>query len=478
MKKIAYLLTILMVTFSLFTACESSLQEEVFTQLGPSNFFKSEQDAFALLNSAYAVDQQQFGGRNYLLLAELPTDILIERSGGLRRLAQPIEDFTWDATHSFFSNAWNDAYRAINRANVAIDNIPDIDMNESLKQRLIGEAQFIRASSYSYLYNYFGPTPLETSSDVDLSDKPSRASEEKFKKFVTDELRASSEILPEQADQYGRATKGTALAVLCKFHLNNKQWQEAADVAKEIMDSGTYALFDGAKRTDLFKVENERNSEFIYVRPHLPQSGLGNSYLAHAAPPDYKFKFPPKENFAAQYKTLSKFLNSFPPGDQRKEAIITEYEDTNGNIVQLEEDDARSFKFQEDPNGTGRTLGNDEPVIRYADILLTRAEALNELDGPTQESINLINMVREKAGVDPLNLADFSSKASLRDAILDERGWEFFTEALRREDLIRHGKFIELAKQRGKTAFDYQVRYPIPQSEIDKNPNLEQNEGY
>jgi hypothetical protein len=123
-------------------------------------------------------------------------------------------------------------------------------------------------------------------------------------------------------------------------------------------------------------------------------------------------------------------------------------------------------------------MGNDFPIIRYADILLSRAEALNELAGPSEEAISLINLVRQVAGVPPVLLSDFNGKEELRDHILDERSWEFFTEELRRQDLIRHGKFIELANERGKSAFDYHVLFPIPQNEIDRNPNLEQNPGY
>jgi hypothetical protein len=75
-------------------------------------------------------------------------------------------------------------------------------------------------------------------------------------------------------------------------------------------------------------------------------------------------------------------------------------------------------------------------------------------------------------------LGDFGTKEALRDHLLKERGWEFFSEEVRRQDLIRHGKFIQYARERGKTAFDYQVLFPLPQSEIDRNPNLNQNEGY
>lgn len=140
--------------------------------------------------------------------------------------------------------------------------------------------------------------------------------------------------------------------------------------------------------------------------------------------------------------------------------------------------DIRNFKFKEDLTATGANSGNDFPVIRYADILLARAEALNELNGPNAESTSLLNQVREKAGITQFSIEDFESKDTLRAAIFRERLWEFSAEELQRQDLIRQGIFIQRAKDRGLTAQDFQVLFPIPQSEIDKNSNLIQNEGY
>ncbi|WP_373331374.1 RagB/SusD family nutrient uptake outer membrane protein [Salmonirosea aquatica] len=165
--------------------------------------------------------------------------------------------------------------------------------------------------------------------------------------------------------------------------------------------------------------------------------------------------------------------------------FVTEYTDTKGVKQKLLEDangkpldNARSFKYTPDPNAISQNNGNDIPEIRYADILLSRAEALNELSGPTQESIDLINQVRTRAAVPALSLADFSTKEQLRDHLLKERGWEFFTEGKRREDMIRMGTFISNAVARGKNAQPFHVLYPLPQSEIEANPNLKQNEGY
>lgn len=468
------------ISLAIFSSCKSNLDEEVYSSFGPNNFFKTAADAEALLNSAYAIEQRQGsdGFRNILLMSEVNTDLLIVREGGLRATAQPLEDFTWNPAHEFFDNAWTKHYAGVYRANLVIDNVPHIQMDEARKTIILAEARFIRASHYINLFYLFGPTPLILSSVTNASDRPERAKKEEYIDFVIKELTAVAEILPLQAINYGRATKGAAIAMLAKYQLNLKNFAAADAAADQVIALGVYKLFEAPDRTHLFAIENEQNSEFIYVRPYISQAGLGTNYLSHVAPPNYKFKGAAKTNYATQLKTLSAFLNSFDPQDQRKQAIITSYENINGQNIQLGKDDARSFKFPEDLAATGVDAGNDFPVIRYADILLTKAESRNELQGPNQESIDLINSIRVKAGVKLLVLSDFPTKESLRNHILVERGWEFFSEELRRQDLIRHGKFISEAITRGKSAADYQQLYPIPQSEIDRNSNLTQNPGY
>lgn len=472
---------ILLICTFLFTAvaCDNLLEEEVFSELGSSNFFNNAEDAEALLNATYAISQGYRDQlRDYLTFGESPTDIFIERAGAINTFMQPAEDFTWDATHPWLLGLWDRYYSAIYRANTVLEQVPNINMDEDRKQQILAEARFLRAFNYFYLYDLFGPTPLILTSETSVDDRPARAPEEEFVQFVEDEFLAVSEILPATQTQYPRATSGAALGFLTKFYLNNKKWQQAAETAKKIIDSNTYAIFQGDNRTDLFALENQMNSEFIFVSPFIPQGAIGNTYLSHAAPPGYQWKFPPKVNFAAQFKIRSAFINTFDPQDERLDAFLFEYLNQAGDTVVLGENDVRSFKYPEDPEGEGDVSGNDYPLLRYADILLSRAEALNELNGPNQESIDLINEVRQAAGVSLLQVSDFSGKEDLRDHILAERGWEFHTEALRRQDLIRHGKFIEMAKARGKAAFDYHVLFPIPQREIDTNPNLVQNEGY
>lgn len=465
-----------------FTACDDLLEPETFTTLAPDDFFNSAADAEAALNGVYAPSQGYRDlVRDYLTFGEFTTDIAIERAGAINAFTQPIEDFDFAPSHNWLQGFWVRRYNAIYRANVVLDNVPGIDMDENRKQQILAEARFLRAYNYFYLYDLFGPVPIIETSETAAADRPARPGEEEFIAFVENDLRAAGEALPPTwpAQEFGRATSGAALGYLAKFHLNNKKWAEAADAAQEIIETGVHSLFAGESRADLFALANEGHREFVFVVP-FPDNvsgGDGNTYLSHAAPPGYQFQTD-KVNFAAQFKIRSEFLGLFEPEDQRLDAFVFEYVNTNGDTVQLGQDDVRSFKYPEDPEGFGDVSGNDFPLLRYADILLSRAEALNELDGPNQESVDLINEVREAAGVDPVELSDYPDRGALRDFILDERGREFHTEALRRQDLIRHGKFIEMAQARDKPAAAHHVRFPIPQSELDRNANLEQNDGY
>ena len=137
-------------------------------------------------------------------------------------------------------------------------------------------------------------------------------------------------------------------------------------------------------------------------------------------------------------------------------------------------------KFPLDPAHIGWTEGTDVVLIRLADIILARAEALNELNGPTQASIDLINQIRIRAFGDDshnLKLGDYSTKEALRAAILQERGWELFLEGYRRLDLIRQGVYVDAMKKKGSTyVSNSQLLLPIPTSEINLNPNLTQND--
>jgi starch-binding outer membrane protein, SusD/RagB family len=210
------------------------------------------------------------------------------------------------------------------------------------------------------------------------------------------------------------------------------------------MNFNYYQLF--AQYQNMFRVENEGNKEMILVQPCRNEVGFGNWYTAGALPPNYKTSSQIPEftwttamaNFATQYKMRSSFTNTFDTvNDKRAILLIRRYVNTSGVNVNLlaTADNVRSLKYW-DNNTVGNHSGNDVPVIRYADILLTRAEALNEVKGPTQAALDLINQVRKRAGIADLTLAVATSKDVLRDLILRERGWEFYSGSRRQAQIV------------------------------------------
>ncbi|HEY4063323.1 MAG TPA: RagB/SusD family nutrient uptake outer membrane protein [Puia sp.] len=469
-----------------FSGCKKFLKEDVYTEYDPGPFLSTEDGIQKVLVGAYSRLQVTDGTMNMrddqFTLPEFPCDDFREYAGGFEQLAVPFLNFNWDPTSVFFEQIWSQMYNAVLNSNMLLDNISLIkSIPQSRAAEYIAEARFIRAAALEHLYRYFGAVPLITSSKtLDLS--PSRPTDDAFRTFIETELTAAAQDLPVKQALSGQATKGAALAMLCKFYLNTLQWQKAADAAKSVMDLQAYGLFPAIE--NLFAVQNENNNEYIFVYPCVNQYLYENDYMPHAFPPNYPIQSN-WENFGAQIALYTSFVKSFDPADRRLRMIITFYTDINGvyhNLLQdtlgKPLDDSRSFKYTPDPDAQGQNNGNDIPVIRYADILLSRAEALNELNGPNQESIDLVNQVRQRAGVSLLSLANFGSKDALRDWLLQERAWEFYGEGMRRDDLIRMNKFISGAVLRGKTAHDYQVLYPIPQPEIDANPNLKQNPGY
>ncbi|WP_318311600.1 RagB/SusD family nutrient uptake outer membrane protein [Flagellimonas crocea] len=476
------LLVIISIAFTFFVACESSLDEKTFTTLSPNDFFQTAEDVEVVLNSVYGELRYSDIKRDAVTLQEVNTDIHFERSGGIFALNQPIEEFAWTSSHGWLKNWWERRYRGIFKANTVIDNISLVDIEEGRRQEILAEARFLRAFNYYLLFDFFGPVPLVTTSQTDVKDRPSRATEVEMVSFIETEFIEASEILPVKPpkDQYGRPTKGAALSALAKFYMLNKKWQEASTTTQEVMDLGVYDLFTEGNRAELFSPENQRDNEFIFVSvmSDTPDDDTGDGWLSHVVPRGYQWQYPPRQIFAAEYKIRSEFLELFDPEDERLDAFLFEFVNVDGDTIVLGEDNVRSLKFPEYPNQEISRSSDDFPYIRYADILLSRAEALNETNGLNQESIDLLNMVREAAGVNTFAVGEFSNAEEFKNLLLDERGREFHIEALRRQDLIRHGKFVEMAIERGKPAMDYHVRYPIPQTEIERNRNLTQNEGY
>ncbi|QHV96892.1 RagB/SusD family nutrient uptake outer membrane protein [Spirosoma endbachense] len=487
MKKIVLYIAL---TCSLFvlSSCEEALEVTPKSEFSPSNVLTSEPGIKSLLFSAYAQQQTQSNSRYVINDSEVCTDMGFNTGGAENGQLITLVNFTWDPSIGTFNDdMWTPNYRTIRDANGVIDNIANVNTTDAIKKLYKAEARVLRAQAYALLYSFFGTVPLRT--PANQTGDLARSTDDELKAFIETDITQSIADLPDpgKEEAYGRLNKGNANGILAKFYLNTKQWQKAADAAKAVIDLNYYSL--NPSFVNLFRVENEgsSNREMMLALQCRPEDPFGNWYQAGALPPAYKSspQFPAyvykstMSNFATQYRLRTAFTSTFAATDKRLQLICTSYVNNSDQTVDLSTgDNARSFKYW-DNSTVGNNSGTDVPVIRYADMLLTRAEAINELNGPTTECFSLINQVRTRAGIAILTAADAPTKEAFRTAIFRERGWEFVSEGKRREDLIRQGTFISLALARGITnAKPERVLFPIPQSEIDANKLCVQNPGY
>jgi hypothetical protein len=487
-KNIKYIALCLCLTTGL-TSCKDFLKEEVFSQLAPENYLKTKEGLTSVLHETYAKAANMNSNNSIYVLGpqEFMTDILYQSGDNVEATIRNFRDYNWEANMDFLTQNWDSYYQCIRNANIVLENIPTSTLSASEKVVYEAEARFLRAVSYYKLYFNFGPVPLRTATNQSLSLP--RASEEEIKQFIAAELKFAADNLPNpgaEAQRY-KAHKAAAHGYLLKFYLNTKNWSEASNVSAHFINTyKNYSLYPEYK--DLFKVENETNSEYIWVRPAIASSDriTANSW-SNVAFPD-NFKSSPETglvfksswlNWPNEFRIYDNFYATFEEEDKRKNLLITYYINTSDQRIELKgNDNIRSFKYWPDQNHVGAAHGNDIPEIRFADILLSRAEALNELNGPTTEAISLINQVRNRAGLAGLKLENISSKEALRDLILKERGHEFYNEGHRRMDLIRTGQFVSNAQARGKNAQSHHVVFPIPQVVIDSDPAIVQNPNY
>lgn len=471
MKK--FLLTIAIFSWSL-QGCES-LDETVYSELAPA-VLNSENGALSLLNSAYSnatLVSLGNGGVQHYFMSAMPSGEAWNQGGNIEAVLGPLTNFTWDSNLSFFSEVWQAPYAAIRDANMLIANIPNTSLSEAFRNRVVAEATFIRGFSYTLLYNWFGPVPIVTEeTDEYYLPKPT---DEEFRAFIEKDLLSAAGALPVKQPDFGRASKGAALGVLAKFYLNTKQWQKAVDTAREIISLGEYEILGDYAR--VFALDNEGNKELLWV---LPRHAQGGAIFLNALtfPTDYPL-LPNQGVYAARTYMYDDFVLSFEETDTRGKHFVTEYTNTAGQHIQLlGKNQSLSHKYEFDPNSSGPGTGNDFPIVRYSDILLSLAEALNEIQGPLQESVDLVNVIRNRAHASPISFGG-QSKESLRELIHKEREWEFYAEAKSREDQIRQGTFISKAvNERNKNAKSHHVLFPIPETELNANPKLKQNEGY
>lgn len=474
---------------SIFTSCEGDLEPETFDKLSPSNFPKNSEDVRTAVTGCYSKLQNfHIPTWRYRLMMNTATTDEFKCYWG---------HWSWETYSKFLWNANNEAviscYKPyVNATTVCvntIERIRPVEMDEALKERYIAELRGIMALCGYTLYDFYGPVPIvvdpEITMDPNTDFQPERPTKEWMVNYIEEQAKYAMNNLPATYtnDDFGRISKGTAMMVLLKLYMKEKEWQKAADMAKAMMDLNVYELQGTYK--SIFSIFNERNEEIVWAVPRTVSDGI-NTWLAHVLPGEYKSPAGIPVQRWGGYKVPWAMYDKFETeNDQRLEVLWRKLNTAKGEVDIRTSDfpyasyGAIPVKYDEDPGSTGLAHGNDYVVYRFAEVLLARAEALNNLNGPNQESVDLINEIRNRAKTTPIDLDQFADKQALNDYILDERFRELFLEGSRREDLIRHGKYLKKAEERGAVITDdHFLLFPIPQWAIDENEKIQQNAGY
>lgn len=474
------------------TSCEKGLQPEVYNAISPENFFKTEGDVKTAVTGIY-YELRGGGWERYTASwgGWLTQGIGCTDEWTTNWSTEQQTDFLWRAETDFCGLFYKAMLPAVTKATGLIAQVADAPVSDALKAQYTAELRAIRALIAFDLYDQYGPLPIIVDPKYVLDPtaaqayKPSRPDVAWYVNFLETELKEVAEVLPvyyDNSGDYGRLTKGAALMVLLKLYMHEKQWTKAEATTKAIMDLKYYELQQDYAA--IWRHDNQHNKEIIFSVSSAPTGGYGNNFLAETLPPDYVSRNGVSLTRWNGYRLPWGVWDTFDAKDKRRERLVRNYwngsEVIDGRTVNTYlKAGALPMKYQENPNTDGTWDASEYVIYRYADVLLCRAEALNETkSGPVKEAIDLVNELRTRAGVDPIKLSDFD-QTTFRDRILQERQWELCYEGGRRQDLIRHGKLISNAKARGKIfAEPKHVLYPIPQSAINENPNLTQNEGY
>ena len=515
----------------------TDLTENPPSLIASEHFFRDEAEVLAGLAGVYAQLRSTAPEGGIYDANEVSTDEIVVpiRGKDWNDNGQWIDlhNQTWTptsaATLNFFNGAWNSAYTGVARANLFLAAVANSTAPIPNKAAIIGEVRTLRAFYYYILMDQFGGVPIVTTTEVAL--RPRNTRREVFD-FIESELIAArdSGLPATRLDvDNGRITQGAADAILASLYINAGVFTKdgaagginatgynscagvavrggdacaaAIAAATRLVNSPNYVLADSFPQN--FRADNNKSKENIFVVKFINEDQLGIG-IAMAALHYCQYSANPWNGFA----TLAQTYNAFNPADKRRQAILIgpQRDVLTGQLVTFrvnnacpaytpanalvftdsirdirdatESEGPRLYKWPADPGHVNQNSGNDYAWFRLGEMYLIKAEAEHATgqDGPALIDLNLL-----RARTDPVAPA----LAAVTDSvILSERLFELFGEGKRRQDLIRFGKYTARTDAasgliNGKVASgNAYVLFPIPQTQIDANPNLTQNPGY
>ena len=473
---------------TLFAACSDFLNPKPTDVLAPENFYKSATDAVAAVNGVY--EQTMWAHwLNFWYMSDIATDD-IYASPNFGSDGHHFDEYTFNATEGTLAGPWGDSYTTINRANAVLDHVPGIQMDSTLKARVIAEASYLRALAYFNLVRFYGDVPLiehEVSSLEGLD--VSRTPQAQVYALIVSDLQTAAAGLPASysGSDVGRVTSGAAQALLAKVYLQQHNYASAAQVTGDIIASGRYAL--NARWKDNFTISKEfTNPESIWEINYdaTLDPGAGSVITLFSLPSNY----PGGDSYGLMGLTPS-LVSLYSANDQRGNHgtfMARPYTDLKNRTVTWTVPNGPAFDKYLDETSTQNMTArgwvqqdNNWIISRFADVLLMHAEAVNEggAAGP-MSAVVALDSVRHRAGLPSVGV---TAQGAMRDSIRVERRREFVLEGQRWFDLQRYGT-LDAAMRAKQAEMGYAVTgvpsqyFPIPQSEIDINPKLTQNPGW
>lgn len=481
------LIAIALLGFS-FSSCSDFLEQNPQTDLSENDFYKTADDILSAVNGAYSSLQEGDIYGNWYVFGEIPSDNTRNQLSGSVTTQNEFDQFYIDTQNSMIANFWKAAYKVINRTNTILGRIDGIEINTELANRYKLECKFIRALMYFNLVRVYGDVPLvlkeiSISESYDILREPK---ENVYNQIIADLKEAQDLPVSYSTAEDGRATQGAAKALLANVYMTLHKYAEAETILAEIINSGRYSLLEntpGSLNIDgyknVFSPVNHNSKEGIFEIQFLKGGyGEGSNYANNFAPENSGTNVVAVGGTGGNNIPEMDIYNAYEEGDLRRDfSMSLGYYDNRKNNEW--EESRYVCKFMDVPY-QNNDASNNYPVIRYADVILMYAEALNQ-NGKTAEACKYLNMTRRRGfgyqttETSPVDLQT-TDKAQFALMVEQERRVELAFENHRWFDLIRTGRAVEVMRSKGFSLNETNLICPIPQKQIDVNPKLTQND--
>ena len=472
-------LTSVLTLLLLIHSCQGILDKEPIAILDAGSFFQTEADAVQAVNAAYRpLMFNNTNGNFYWAFGVITADEAITGGDGSRPGLVELDAFTYTPRTEEFNNFWKLQYEGITQCNLVLDNLAKIEMSEVRRDQIKGEALFLRSYYYFLLTQVFGDVPLFTKVTPPDQLKVPRTPKAQVYAQIQSDCEEAAALLPavHPAASTGRATKGAAYALAAKAYLYEGKWEKVLEYVAKVKGIGVYALM--ADYRDNFGKDTQNNAESVWEIQHTNlELGVGN-FLN-------QWWMSRKLNGYGFAEVVPAYANSFETGDPRRRFTVAANNEPYFGAIYKNSFSSTFFsprKYLQDTSVVSQPADGDinYTAIRFAEVLLWEAEALNEL-GRSAEAQAPLELVRARARAQAVNPAvtlppvTTANQEEMRQAIRRERRAELGFELHRFFDLVRWGiaKDVLPGFQTGK----HEV-FPIPQTEMDLNSSLVQNEGY